>query len=349
VAENPHYPAPSKMLLRDFRQALQRPEGTIVGGKSDTESLLDFARATAAGLASSPRTLQCRFLYDARGSDLFERITRQPEYYLTATEAGILARHAPEIRQAAGPTALVELGSGTSVKTGFLLRAWLARGPAVRYIPIDVSLAALREASRRISGTLPAVQTIAVHADYHEALPLFQLASPVLVVFLGSSIGNLGPKEMDAFFSSLAPALSAKDSILLGIDLVKDANLIEAAYNDAAGITALFTLNLFARMNRELGSGIDLSALEHLAHYHQEREQVETFVRFTRDQTIRIAPLNKSFLVNAGDSILVETSRKFRVAEFVSYAARFGFSADAIYTDEKNWFALFLLRRCAPS
>ena len=348
MAENAVHLASADKLFRDFGKALGRPEGAIVWGKTGDESLLDFAEATVAGLAKSPRRLECRFLYDARGSALFERITRQPEYYLTRTEAAILRSHALDIRDVTGPTSLVELGSGNSAKTGFLLGAWLARGPAVKYIPIDVSIMALRRACRTISSSLPAVQVIAVHADYHEALPLFRQASPVMAAFIGSSIGNLGPQEMDAFFSALSFALSTKDYFLLGIDLAKEPNLIEAAYNDAAGITARFTRNLFARMNRELRSGIDLSVIEHVANYDPGLEQVEIFARFARKQTIRVGPLDRSFPINEGEMIQIEISRKFRLWEFIRYAGTFGFSADGVFTDERDWFALLLLRRHAP-
>lgn len=345
MAENAMPSASSDKLFRDFRTTLGRTGGAIVWGKSEDQSLLDFSQATVAGLAKSPRRLECRFLYDARGSALFERITRQPEYYLTRTEAAILRSHAHEIRNAAGPTSLVELGSGNSVKTGFLLRAWLAREPSVRYIPIDVSINALRGACRTISGSLPAVQVIAVHADYHEALLLFRQASPVMVVFIGSSIGNLGPQEMDAFFSKLSLALSTKDHFLLGIDLVKEPNLIEAAYNDRAGVTARFTRNLFARMNRELGSGIDLSVVEHVANYDPGLEQVEIFARFARKQIIRVDPLERSFAIDEGEMIRVEICRKFRLEAFIRYLGTFRFLAEGVFTDERDWFALLLLRR----
>lgn len=345
MAENAIPSASSDTLFRDFRKALGRTEGAVVRGKTGDQSLLDFAQAAVAGLAKSPRSLDCRFLYDARGSALFARITRQPEYYLTRTEAAILRSHAREIRNAAGPTSLVELGSGNSVKTGLLLRAWLARKSSVRYIPIDVSINALAGACRTISGSLSAVQVIAVHADYHEALLLFRQASPVTVVFIGSSIGNLGPHEMDVFFSALALALSTKDTFLLGIDLVKDPNLIELAYNDRAGITAKFIRNMFARMNRELGSGIDLSVVEHVANYDPGLEHVEICARFTRKQIIRVDPLERSFAIDEGEMIRVEICRKFRLAAFIRYLGSFGFLADDVFTDERNWFALLLLRR----
>ena len=348
VDENAVHADPADKLLRDFQEALGRTEGAIVRGKTGDESLHDFAEATVAGLAKSPRSLESRFLYDARGSALFGQITRQPEYYLTRTEAALLGSHAHDIRDVTGPTSLVELGSGNSAKTGFLLGAWLAKGHPVRYIPIDVSIGALRGACRAISVSLPAVQVIAIHADYREALHMFQQASPVMVAFIGSSIGNLGTQEMDAFFSALSSALSTKDYFLLGIDLVKEPTLIEAAYNDAAGITARFTRNLFERMNRELVSGIDLSVVEHVANYDPGLEQVEIFARFARKQTIRVKPAERSFVINEGEMIRTEICRKFRLEEFIRYAGTFGFSAEGVFTDERKWFALLLLRRHAP-
>jgi L-histidine Nalpha-methyltransferase len=348
VDEDAVYADPADKLFRDFQEALGRTEGAIVRGKTGDESLHDFAVATVAGLTNSPRGLESRFLYDARGSALFERITRQPEYYLTRTEAALLERHSHDIRDITGHTYLAELGSGNSVKTGFLLGAWLAKGHSVRYIPIDVSIGALRGACRAISVSLPAVQVIAIHADYREALPLFHQASPVMVSFIGSSIGNLGPQQMDAFFTAISSALTTKDYFLLGIDLVKEPNVIEAAYNDVAGITARFTRNLFARMNRELESGIDMSVVEHVANYDPGLEQVEISARFARKQTIRVEPLERSFAINEGEMIRTEISRKFRLEEFIRYAGTFGFSADGVFTDERNWFALLLLRRHAP-
>ncbi|HET6418708.1 MAG TPA: L-histidine N(alpha)-methyltransferase [Geobacteraceae bacterium] len=343
-----HAASAGSRLHRAFRKALERTGVSVVRGKTGDESLLDFAEATVAGLAKLPRRLECRYLYDARGSALFERITEQPEYYLTRTEAAILKTNAHYIRDLAGSTSLVELGSGSSVKTGILLRAWLDRDPSARYIPIDVSISALRGACRAISGSMPTIQVIAIDADYHEAFPLLRQASPVMVLFLGSSIGNFGPREMDAFFISVSRALSINDFFLLGIDLVKEQNLIDAAYNDAAGISASFTRNLFARMNRELRSNIDLSAVEHVAAYDPGVEQVEIYARFARRQIIRVEPLERSFAIDEGEMIRVEICRKFRLDEFIRYAARFGFAADGVFTDEQNWFALLLLRRQAP-
>jgi L-histidine N-alpha-methyltransferase len=189
------------------------------------------------------------------------------------------------------------------------------------------------------------VRVIGVHADYRGAFPLFRELSPTVVLFLGSTIGNFAPAEMTSFLSAMAAALAPGDFFLLGIDLVKEHRLINAAYNDAAGVTAAFTRNLFDRMNRELGSDIGLDAVEHVARYHPDREQVEIAARFTREQAVRVAPLGKSFTIAKGETVQTEISRKFRLQKFVPSLEGFGFVTEEVFTDERDWFALLLLRR----
>lgn len=330
-----------------FREALAGNGVTIVRKEIKGDPLLDFARSTASGLSASPRKLDCRFLYNGRGSELFDRITELPEYYLTRTESGILASSARLIREIAGPATLVELGSGSSAKTDYLLRAWLAHGCPVRYIPVDISEEALSGACDAINHDHPCVRIVGLNTDYGAAFPLLREVSPVLVLFLGSTIGNFDREELPRFLGSLSNALSPGDFFLIGIDLVKDRSIIEAAYNDSSGVTAEFTRNLFARMNRELESGIDLSAVEHVARYDPEKGQMEILARFTREETIRVAPLGQSFTVAAGEEVLVEISRKFRLDAFLPSLQGFGFATEQVFTDERRWFALVLARKTA--
>lgn len=332
-------------LCRSLREVRVGRGASILWGKPDGDPMLDFARSTAAGLALRPRQLECRFLYDAMGSALFDLITEQPEYYLTRTETAILAANASRIRRITGPATLVELGAGSAVKTDLLLRAWLDRGHAVRYIPVDVSESALRGACCAISAAHPAARIIGVHADYRGAFPLFRELSPAVVLFLGSTIGNFAPPEMTSFLASLARAIAPGDFLLLGIDLVKEHRLIDAAYNDAAGVTEAFTRNIFARMNRELGSDIDLDTVEHVARYHPDREQVEIAGRFTREQAVNVTPVRKSFTIARGEMVQTEISRKFRLRKFRPYLEAFGLVTEEVFTDERDWFALLLLRR----
>jgi L-histidine N-alpha-methyltransferase len=328
-----------------FRRAIGNGNVVLQATVKAINPVQDFALSVERGLGQNPRRLECRFLYDARGSELYEAITRQPEYYPTRTEASILARHAGEIAGITGPAALVELGSGSSTKTDHLLAAYLKQMSALCYVPIDVSDSALNHVCRTLPRRRPGVQVIGIHGTYQEGFPLFRTASPALVIFLGSTIGNLDPTDSVLFLSQIADHLSPGDYFLLGLDLVKSPSVLEAAYNDAAGVTEAFTRNLFARMNRELGSEIDLSVIEHLARYNPQQEQIEIHARFRRAQTIRVAPLNLSFAIAAGEKIRTEISRKFRLGEIRTLLEEIGLRTRRIFTDEREWFGLLLLQK----
>jgi len=305
----------------------------------------EFAHSVAAGLAASPRRLECRFLYDAVGSTLFERICDQPEYYQTRTEAALLEEHAKDIARRTGPVTLVELGSGSSIKTDHLLSAYLDHDPVVTYVPIDVSFTALQEAIERLDRHQPDVRVVGVNGRYEDAFPLLASAAPNLVVFLGSTIGNLTGEEYHAFWRKLETHLGRGDYVLLGVDLIKSPDLLEAAYNDAAGVTARFTTNLFARMNRELDAGLSIEGLAHEAHWSPDAERIEIHVRFLERQVLRVAPLDREFLVEAGERIRVEISRKFSLERVAREVADHGFALEASYVDAQGWFGLLLLRR----
>ncbi len=322
---------------------------TLVPAPGAEDSVLAFARSVAAGLSDAPKWLHCRFLYDAEGSRLFEAITEQPEYYPTRTEAAILARHAGKIREVTGPVTLVELGSGYSVKTEHLLNAYSRHADTLRYVPVDVSDSALRAASRSIAENFDDVQFTGIAGTYGSALPVLRQLSPQMVIFLGSTIGNFNEGESTAFWRSVAGHLPLGDFFLLGVDLEKDPAILEAAYNDAAGVTARFTRNYFARMNRELGSEIDLDEIEHLAFWSPARRRMEIYARFRSAQTIEIAPLDQSFEIAAGERILLEISRKYRLPQLTRELAKFGFEVKRSFTDEKRWFALLLLERIDAS
>ena len=334
--------------LEAFREALADPGTTILQAKRAKDPIFDFACSTASALRTQPRKIASRFLYDARGSELFELITKQPEYYLTSIEAELLEENAKQIRETTGAVTLVELGSGSSVKTDHLLRAWLAQEPEVRYIPVDVSKTALQSARQSITTTHPAVQLIGLNSSYQDAFPLLREASPAMALFLGSSIGNFAPDEMFGFLRDLSAALLPGDFFLLGVDLVKDARIIHAAYNDAAGISAEFTRNLFVRMNRELGSGLDLSTIGHVATYNMNKEQIEIFARFAKRQTVEISQLKERYIIDAGELVNTEISRKFRLHRLIPQLERFNFDAEHVFVDEQQWFALILMRRIDP-
>jgi L-histidine N-alpha-methyltransferase len=310
-----------------------------------TSSVLDFAEAVTLGLSDTPRWLPSRFLYDARGSELFEHICQLPEYYLTRTETAILRRVAPELRGLTGPVTLVELGAGSSVKTDHLLAAYAGNGDRVRYVPVDVSASILRVAAERIEETFPSVNVAGVHGEYDRAFPLLAAYAPTMLLFLGSTVGNLNHAESVPFWRRVSAALPAGGWVLLGVDLVKDPAVLEAAYNDSQGVTAAFTRNLFARMNRELGSAIDLGAVEHVARWNAAWQRMEISARFRSRQTIDVLPLGRRFVLEAGEQIMTEISRKFVLPDLRSYLQCFGLETVYVATDERGWFGVLLLRK----
>lgn len=339
------FASPKKLICQRFRDACASTGFAINGQPPGSDPAYEFACSTASGLLSAPRRLESRFLYDSAGSALFDSITQLPEYYLTRSETSILTANSTRIREITGPVTLVELGSGSALKTDLLLHAWLDCTEGSCYVPVDVSETALSAACERITAKFPQVRVIGLNSEYEAAFPLFPQLSPTMVIFLGSSIGNFSTDEMSRFVSTMAAALKPGDFFLVGIDLVKEVHLLEAAYNDAAGVTANFTRNLFARMNRELGSSLDTDSIEHVARYHSAREQIETFAHFRRRQTLYLAPIDRRIVIPQGESVQVEISRKFRLERFVPYVKGFGFDAEQIFTDERGWFALVLLRR----
>lgn len=332
-------------LAKCFNTALVEQQNILLQSYTLNDIENDFALSVAGGLAANPRELECRFLYDAQGSSLYEQICAQPEYYPTRTEEGILKKWSPDISRLTGPCTLIELGSGSSVKTSHLLSAYHRQYNNVCYTPIDISSSALKHAGRAIIAQHPKVQFVGVHGTYNDSLPLIRCASPALVIFLGSTIGNFNPEEENVFWAEVSENMQIGDYFLLGVDLVKDINLLEAAYNDRAGITAQFSLNYFARMNRELGSDIDLNSLAHRASYNLEKEQVEIYAEFHDDLEIHIQPLKKTYAVSRGEKILLEISRKFHLAKVRDTLSYFGLQPIRTFTDEQGWFGLILLEK----
>jgi len=306
-----------------------------------------FARSVIRGLGDNPRWLSCRYLYDREGSEIFERITEQPEYYPTRTEAGILERSADRIRELCGATTLVELGAGSASKTRHLLRSWCASGKAAGYVPIDISRTMLAGTCEALGREFPSLRVRGVAGSYEQALPSLGEFSPLTLLFLGSSVGNFNEEELDEFFTLVASGMADGDRLLLGIDLVKDAETLEAAYNDAAGWSAAFTLNLFARMNRELGTELDLDAIEHVARWNAELSRIDIYARFHRAATVSLPQWQREFRIAAGEMVLVEISRKFRCDSMVAAAALHGFGHVETFTDPDRQFGLLLLHRVA--
>lgn len=318
------------------------------GGQAPTaavEPAIDFARSVVRSLGDSPRWLDCRYLYDAAGSHIFEHISEQPEYYLTRTEGAILAALGLDIAALTGRVTIIELGSGSSVKTRLLLEAYRDLYGDIRYTPVDISLAVLEHAEDALATRYPEIEVDSLHGTYDEAFPLFSKRSPAMLLFLGSTLGNLNEEQSYEFWLKTAASLQPGDYCLLGIDINEDVDSINAAYNDKAGWSQAFTRNLFERMNRELGAGIEIDAIEHEAALNADRFRVEVFARFSRAQSIYIEPLDTTLEISAGEKIMTEISRKFLLQEIIPYLEGFGFMPEQVYTDSSERFAVLLLRR----
>ena len=325
-------------------------DGFTVSVDPQCQSPLAFALSVARGLEARPRRLDASYLYDPIGSALFERITDQPEYYLTRAEDRLLAKHAPALRAAAGPSTLLELGSGASLKTQRLLDAWASAGP-VSYVPVDVDAQAIEQACTALRRRYPDPRRVALRgiaATYERALAMRRDPERTTIAFLGSSLGNLGWNEYPAFCGVVAGSLRPGDHFLVGVDLVKDPARIEAAYSDAAGVTAAFTRNLFARMNRELHTRIPSATLEHVSYYDTERERVEIFAQATEEFLIRVPALGREFRIARGERILTEVSHKFRPAALIATVERFGLRL-SWETHEDDEFGLFLFEKVNES
>ncbi|MGY1704144.1 L-histidine N(alpha)-methyltransferase [Geodermatophilus sp. SYSU D00697] len=307
------------------------------------EDAAEALRADAlAGLTATPKSLPPRWFYDARGSALFDEITRLPEYYPTRAERAILAARSGEVAAASGADVLVELGSGTSEKTRLLLSALRRAGTLRRFVPCDVDPSVLRAAGAAIETEFPGVEVEAVVGDFTRHLAELPRSGRRLVAFLGSTIGNLEPGPRAEFLAELAGTLTPGDSFLLGTDLVKDPARLVRAYDDAAGVTAEFNRNVLAVLDRELGADFDLDAFEHVAVWDADHEWIEMRLRSRAAQVVRVAELDLDVPFAAGEEMRTEVSAKFRRDGVARELAAAGLSMTHWWTDPDGDFALSL-------
>jgi len=296
------------------------------------------------GLTSGARWLPSKWFYDKRGSDLFEQITRLPEYYPTRAEASILTAHAGDIARRTGAHTLVELGSGSSEKTRLLLDGLAAEGTLREYVPLDVSESALRAAVAAMHEDYPLLSIHGVLGDFTEHLDRIPGQPPRMVAFLGGTIGNLFPRERATFLGELRATLAAGEWLLLGTDLVKDPKVLVAAYDDAAGVTAEFNRNVLAVLNRELGADFDVERFEHVAIWDPENEWIEMRLRAIGGARVNLRDLALDIVLEPGEEIRTEISTKFRREGIDAELAAAGFSLDSWWTDPQGRFALSLAR-----
>ncbi|MGX2993117.1 L-histidine N(alpha)-methyltransferase [Streptomyces sp. JNUCC 64] len=293
-----------------------------------------------SGLTGTPKTLPPKWFYDARGSELFDRITTLPEYYPTRAEREILVDRAPEIAAATGARTLVELGSGSSDKTRHLLDA--LTGLRV-YVPVDVSASALEGAGAALLDERPGLDVQALIADFTHVVELPEATpGPRLVAFLGGTIGNLLPGERAGFLRSARALMAPGDALLLGTDLVKDERTLVAAYDDAQGVTAAFNKNVLSVLNRELGADFDPDAFAHVALWDAEREWIEMRLRARTGMTVKIPALNLAVDFTAGEELRTEVSAKFRAEGVRAELAAAGLERTHWWTDRAGRFALSL-------
>ncbi len=304
---------------------------------------VSFRDAVLSGLAASPKSVPPTYFYDARGSELFEEICTLPEYYPTRTEMSILRRHASDIAARIGSNAqIVEYGSGASDKVRIILEA--LESP-VAYTPVDISGEYLGGVAERLAGDYPELEVTAVVADYRQPFAVPTPRRPVrtrAALFTGSTIGNFSPDEAMMFLRNAARRLAGGGALVIGADLRKDPRLLHAAYNDSAGVTAAFNLNLLTRINRELGGNFDEGAFDHYAFYNPRDGRIEMHLVSRRPQRVTVA--GRRFLFATGESIHTENSYKFDIDGFRDMARRAGFVPEAVWIDGDRLFSVHLLR-----
>jgi L-histidine Nalpha-methyltransferase len=306
--------------------------------------LAEALRADAwAGLSAAPKTLPSKWIYDERGSELFQQITQLEEYYPTRAERSILRAAAGEIAAATSARTLVELGAGAADKTRLLLNALRARGTLASFVPVDVSEEALIGAARRVEQEYPGLSVTAVVSDFEEHLGLPRGDGGArLVAFLGGTIGNLLPRQRAGFFASLRSRLHPGDAFLLGTDLVKDPAVLVAAYDDAAGVSAAFTKNILSVLNAALGADFHPDAFGHVVRWDRREEWIEVLLRSLRHQVVTLPGIDLVVEFAPGEDMRTQVSAKFRRAGIAAELAAAGFAMRSWWTDTGSQFGLSL-------
>ncbi|MHB1205673.1 MAG: L-histidine N(alpha)-methyltransferase [Rhodospirillaceae bacterium] len=330
----------SEYLNQAFPAAGPDPFAPAADGPDEAARTL-FHSDVIAGLARRPKAIPCKYFYDERGSQLFDAITRTPEYYPTRAELEILTVNAAQIASLVGKGAhLIEFGSGSSHKIRLLLGAMRE---LASYIAVDISEAYLLKATAALRKGFPDLPVIPLCADFTQpfVLPRSARAGRKVGFFPGSTIGNFTESQARAFLHQAAAMLGAGGGFIVGVDLKKDATVLEAAYNDSAGLTAAFNLNLLRRINRELGGAFDLGSFAHRAIYNADAGRIEMYLDSLRAQTVQVG--DHGFAFTAGEPIHTENSYKYSVAEFHALARDAGFTPGQVWTDRRGLFSLHFL------
>ncbi len=313
----------------------------------DADAAATMVRDVRSGLCAYPKELAPKYFYDERGSQLFEQITELPEYYPTRAEREILSQRSAEILAAAGsPGTLVELGSGSAAKTRHLLNAMRDAGSLETYVPVDISEEITHQTAAMLVDEYPGLTVRGLVCDFEHHLERIPGADGAqLIAFLGGTVGNLYPRQRQTFLERIVALLGPRDHLLLGTDLIKERDRLEAAYDDAAGVTAEFNKNVLEVLNRELGADFDLDAFEHVARYDAEAERMDIRLRSLADQEVRLDDLDLEVAFSAGEEMRTEISTKFTRERLESVYAGAGLELAGWFTDAAGDYALSLAKR----
>jgi L-histidine Nalpha-methyltransferase len=308
------------------------------------QDLDDRGEDVIQGLTQNPKSLSPKYFYDDLGSELFEKICELPEYYPTRTEAWILNQYADKIVETTGYCQLIELGSGSSTKTQFLLDVYQRNASFCEYIPVDVSEGILKISTRHLQEKYPSFSIHGLLGTYKQALSHleYNYLQPRMLLFLGSSMGNFSPAECEQFLQQVVQALQPGDYFLLGIDLQKPSDIIEAAYNDVKGITAAFNLNMLSHLNWRFQGDFETGFFTHQAIYNETDAQIEMYLHCNKSHQISLKSLDLEVSFLAGESILTEISRKFDLATIQTQLFDQGLKTIKTWTDRQEWFGLIL-------
>jgi L-histidine N-alpha-methyltransferase len=314
----------------------------VIDDRLDGGTPVDIADEVRDGLTRPLKELPPKLFYDERGSELFEAITELPEYYPTRCEREILNRRSPEIVAATGARELVELGSGSASKTRALLYAMAGAGTLHRYVPVDVSAAPVERSAEELCEVYPGLTVHGLIGDFHRDLVHLPDGKRRLFAFLGGTVGNLFPDERVEFLTGLRESMGADDRLLLGTDLVKDVDVLEAAYNDSAGVTAEFNRNVLHVLNRELDADFPVDRFEHVAFFNEDESWIEMRLRSLDQRVVRIDGAGIDVPFAAGEEIRTEISTKFTRGRVADDLAEAGMRLDSFWTDDEDRFALSL-------
>lgn len=322
-------------------RALSAMKETTSRNRPEKEASGTIGQDVLRGLSADQKYIPSKYFYDDRGSKLFEAICDLPEYYPTRTELRILSDHARDIVRGFRQVDLVELGAGANRKIRHLLDAfgpW--RRADVRYVPVDVSGSALQESAGQLRAVYPEMRIKVIEADFTRNLHLMRSDRPKLVLFFGSTIGNLDEGEVSSFLKDVAAMLNPEDRFVLGLDMVKPVEIVEAAYNDSQNVTAEFNKNILHVINRELSAGFDPADFDHVAFYDEERERVEMHLRARRDMRVEVKDLEISVALKKGETIRTEICRKFRRDGAEDMIQDAGMRVRRWYSGPNGWFSL---------